>query len=69
MILHGEQEFIYHRPIVVGDELVSEGKVTDIYEKQSGERTMTFIVTETVFSDAKSGDPVLTQRFNLIHRS
>jgi acyl dehydratase len=69
IILHGEQEFVYHRPIVVGDDLVSEGKVTDIYEKQSGDKTMTFIVTETVFSDANSGEKVLTQRFNLIHRA
>src|SRR5580704_13661133 len=29
LILHGEQEFIYHRPVFVGDVLVSEGKITD----------------------------------------
>jgi hypothetical protein len=69
LILHGEQEFIYHRPIVVGDVLVSEGKITDAYQKESRGKTMTFIVSETNWSDEKTGEPVVTARFNLIHRS
>ena len=44
LILHGEQEFLYHRPVQVGDVLVSEGKITDAYQKESKGRTMTFIV-------------------------
>jgi acyl dehydratase len=68
LILHGEQEFEYHRPIVAGDVLRSEGKVVDAYEKESKGKTMTFVVTETVWSDDKTGEPVLTARFNLIHR-
>ena len=44
LILHGEQEFIYHRPVQVGDVLVGEGKITDAYQKESKGRTMTFIV-------------------------
>ena len=35
LILHGEQEFIYHRPVQVGDVLVSEGKIADAYQKES----------------------------------
>ncbi len=69
MILHGEQEFIYHRPIVVGDVLLGEGSVTDAYQKESKGKTMTFIVTETVWTDDTTGDPVVTARMNLIHRS
>jgi acyl dehydratase len=69
LVLHGEQEFEYHRPLVVGDVLDGEGKVTDVYEKESKGKTMTFLVTENVFKDAKTGDPVLTTRMNLIHRS
>jgi acyl dehydratase len=68
MVLHGEQEFVYHRPVVVGDTLHADGKVVDHYTKQSGERTMTFLVMETVYSD-DAGEPVVTERFNLIHRS
>ena len=29
LILHGEQEFVYHRPVQVGDQLVGEGKIAD----------------------------------------
>jgi len=69
LILHGEQEFVYHRPVQVGDVLVSEGKITDAYQKESKGRTMTFIVSETNWSDEKTGEPVVTARFNLIHRA
>ena len=69
LVLHGEQEFTYHRPIVAGDVLKGEGKIVDVYEKESKGRTMTFIVMETVWSDDSSGDPVVTERFNLIHRA
>ena len=69
LILHGEQEFIYHRPVQVGDVLVSDGKIVDAYQKESKGRTMTFIVQETNWSDEKTGEPVVTTRFNLIHRA
>jgi acyl dehydratase len=69
MILHGEQEFTYHRPLSVGDVLVGEGKVVDLYEKESKGKTMTFLVTENSFTDEKTGQPVVTARMNLIHRA
>ncbi len=68
LVLHGEQEFVYHRPILVGEVLHGEGRVADLYEKQSGERTMTFLVTENDWRDA-DGELVLTTRMNLIHRT
>ena len=68
MVLHGEQEFIYHRPIVVGDVSTGEGRVVDLYEKESKGRTMTFLVTEDVYRDER-GEAVLTSRMNLIHRA
>jgi acyl dehydratase len=68
MVLHGEQEFVYHRPIVVGDVVHREGKVADLYSKESGGRTMTFLVTEDEYRDDK-GELVLTARMNLIHRA
>ena len=68
LLLHGEQEFVYHRPMVVGDVLLGKGRISDIYQKESKGKTMTFIVTETVWSDDRTGEPVVTSRFNLIHR-
>ena len=68
MVLHGEQSFTYHQPIVAGDVLTYEGVVRDIYSKQSGDRTMTFIVVEDTYCN-EAGEPVLTSTMNLIHRS
>jgi acyl dehydratase len=68
LILHGEQEFVYHRPIEVGDVLIGEGTLTEAYQKESKGKTMTFMVTETNWSDERTGELVATARFNLIHR-
>ena len=67
IVLHGEQEFTYHRQIVAGDRIQSEGKVVDLYEKPAGDKTMTFLVTENEYRN-QDGDLVLTARMNLIHR-
>ena len=40
-ILHGEQEFEDHRPLVVGDVLTGEGPIVDLYEKDTDSATMT----------------------------
>jgi acyl dehydratase len=69
LVLHGEQEFEYHRPVVVGDVLLSEGSITDAYEKESRGKTMTFLVSETRYTEERTGELVLTSRMNLIHRS
>ena len=68
LVLHGEQEFIYHRTPVAGDVLDGLQTITDIYEKETDSARMTFVVMETVWSDAASSEPVVTERFNLIAR-
>ncbi len=68
LVLHGEQEFTYHRTPVVGDVLLGEGEVMDVYEKDTDAASMTFIVIRTVWTDAESGAPVVTEQFNLIAR-
>ena len=40
----------------------------DAYEKETDSAVMTFIVIETAWRDDETGDPVLTERFNLIGR-
>lgn len=67
LVLHGEQEFRYHQPVQCGDVLHWEGRITDLYTKESKGKVMTFIVMETVFKNA-AGEPVVTEVFNLIHR-
>jgi acyl dehydratase len=67
LVLHGEQEFRYHQVVQCGDVLHWEGRITDIYSKESKGKVMTFIVMENVFSN-EAGEPVVTEIFNLIHR-
>ncbi|MCU1460320.1 MAG: N-terminal half of MaoC dehydratase [Acidimicrobiales bacterium] len=67
MILHGEQEFVYHRLPKVGDVLEGKGRVADVYERErSNGGSMEFYVTDTDWTDAVTGDPVCTARFTLI---
>jgi acyl dehydratase len=68
IILHGEQEFTYHRPVLAGDVLEGKGQVVDAYQKESKGKTMTFVVVETAWSDRATGEPVCTSRMNIIHR-
>jgi acyl dehydratase len=68
LILHGEQEFTYHRPVFAGDVLEGRGTVVDAYRKESKGKVMTFVVVETAWSDRASGEPVCTSRMNIIHR-
>src|SRR5271169_2369699 len=46
-ILHGEQEFEFFKPILVGDLLTGVSTISDIYEKEGGRGgKMTFMVSE-----------------------
>jgi acyl dehydratase len=44
-VLHGEQRFDYHAPVVVGDTVTFKPRVTSVTEKKGG--AMTLIVVET----------------------
>jgi len=55
LVLHGEQEFEYHRTARAGDVL-------------DGVQRITFVIMETEWTDARDGAPVVTERFNLIAR-
>ncbi len=65
-VVHGEQEFEYHRPVKAGDVLTAQMTIADVYEKP-GRRggTMKFAVVETSYRDA-GGQVVLVGRRTLI---
>jgi acyl dehydratase len=67
LILHGEQEFLYHGPVVAGDVLTMTGKISDIYTKESNGKTMTFVVSEQDYTNQR-GEHVLTQVSTILHR-
>jgi hypothetical protein len=68
MILHGEQEFVYHRHPRVGYVLEGSSRISDVYEKDSSSALMEFYVQETSWKDASSGEPVCDVKFTLIIR-
>jgi acyl dehydratase len=41
-ILHGEQSFIYHKPVYAGDTITFKSRIGDIFEKKNG--ALEFIV-------------------------
>jgi hypothetical protein len=69
MILHGEQEFEYHRWPRVGDVLDGHRTISDVYEKETSSARMEFYVMQTDWRDADSGEPVVTDTFTLIVRA
>ncbi|MEX3622895.1 MaoC family dehydratase N-terminal domain-containing protein [Viridibacillus arvi] len=66
-MLHGEQEFIYYRPIRPGDKLHCQMKVSDVYERQGKKGSMEFLVLDTEIKDP-SGELVVISRTNIIYR-
>jgi acyl dehydratase len=48
-VLHGEQRFAYHAPVVVGDTLTFNSRVTDVANKKGG--AMTMVVVETAITN------------------
>lgn len=68
LLLHGEQEFEYQSRVRVGDVLVGEGCVTDVYEKDTAHATLTFVVTETAWRHDASGEPAVLTRCNTLVR-
>lgn len=66
-IVHGEQEFLYFRPIVAGERLTMKGRVADMWEKAGRSGTLDFVVLESSASD-EAGQPVYTSRMTLISK-
>lgn len=67
-MLHGEQEFIYQRPIRAGDRLLCQMKVTNVYEKEGKNGPMQFLVMDTEMKD-EEGELVVISRTNIIYRA
>ena len=49
--LHGEQGFIYHKPMYAGDTITLQTKTVDIYDKKDGK--LEFVVQDT---EARNSD-------------
>lgn len=52
-VLHGEQRFAYHAPVVVGDTLTFESRVTDVAQKKGGALTIIDVETRITNQDGR----------------
>lgn len=66
-MLHGEQEFIYKRPIRPGDKLYCQMKVSDVYERNGKKGPMQFVVLDTEMKD-EADQLVVISRTNIIYK-
>jgi acyl dehydratase len=62
-VVHGEQEYEWHRPIAVGDVLKATPRIADIYARGPNE----FLITEAAITDQK-GEVVCVARSTLLSR-
>jgi acyl dehydratase len=63
MVVHGEQEYDWRRPVVVGDVLSAVPRIADVYAKGPNE----FLVIEAEIRDA-GGETVVVARSTLLSR-
>jgi peroxisomal enoyl-CoA hydratase 2 len=63
--VHGEQQYTYERPLLVGDTLSGTTELADVSQKSGGSGTMTFAVLETEYTD-EAGEVVATERKTII---
>jgi acyl dehydratase len=65
-ILHGEQQFTYHRLAYAGDTLLFESRIADIYDKKAG--ALEFVVRETRVTNQR-GEHVADLRSVIVQRN
>ena len=58
--VHGEQEYEFERPVYVGNTLTGTTTLTDVYQRESGDDTLTFAVLTTEYRD--DDELVVTER-------
>jgi hydroxyacyl-ACP dehydratase HTD2-like protein with hotdog domain len=65
--LHGDQEYVYERPLRAGDRLTCVSRIADVNEKETRLGAAAFVVVETEGRD-ESGELVYTARATVIVR-
>ncbi|MDP1818599.1 MAG: MaoC family dehydratase N-terminal domain-containing protein [Acidimicrobiales bacterium] len=66
--LFGGMEVEYHDVLCAGDELVTTGRISDIYERETSTGTMVVAVFETSYT-TRDGEPVMTSRMTFLERA
>lgn len=63
-LLHGEQELTLHRPLPTQGDVITTGRITDVFDK--GKAALVVLETET--REASTGDRLCTNRFSAFFR-
>jgi acyl dehydratase len=58
MVLHGEEEIIFHRPMPVAARLVTDSGIAEVFDKGADKGSV--IQRKTVLRDADDGQPIAT---------
>ena len=66
-MLHGEQEFIYYRPIRPGDRLHCQMKISDLYEREGKSGNMQFLVLDTEMKNEEE-EMVAISQMTIVYR-
>jgi len=67
-MLHGDQEFIYYRPIRPGNRLHCQMKVADLYKREGKSGSMQFLVLNTEMKN-ELGEMVAISKMTIVYRS
>jgi acyl dehydratase len=65
-VLHGAQQYTYHRLAYAGERLTARSTITDVYSKKGG--ALEFVVKQTAVTD-ESGGPVADLTSTIIVRN
>jgi acyl dehydratase len=61
-LVHGAQEYEFHRPVRPGDVVACSPTISDIFVRGRNE----FLVVQTDCVDAPTGEPVVTSRATIV---
>jgi acyl dehydratase len=64
-VMHRSEEYEYYKPLCAGDVVTVTHNVADLYDKDSGQGSIIFLIVETRAND-KRGKPVFKGRRTLV---
>ncbi|MFA1821468.1 MaoC family dehydratase N-terminal domain-containing protein [Virgibacillus oceani] len=64
-LIHGEQNYHYERPLLVGEEVYCCTRVKDYFEKEGKNGLMSFLVIQR-FGESTDGDVIFTEESTII---
>lgn len=67
MVLHGEEQTIFHRPMPVAAAIVADSGVAEVYDKGEGKGAV--IIRQTVLRDEADGQPIATLNRTIVARA